>query len=833
MASYSIDTIARLMNGKLIPSPAHTLIEHLLTDSRKLVYPETSLFIALKGPRRDGHFFIPELYAKGLRHFVISERVNFQQFPEAYFISVNDTVESLQQLVSKHRQQFRYPVIGITGSNGKTIVKEWLNHLLEHDLRIIRSPKSYNSQIGVPLSVWQMDSSYELGIFEAGISQTGEMENLEKMIRPDIGVFTNIGEAHNEGFINLHQKIREKLKLLVHSQTLIYCRDNTELHDEIIAFRDNLLKEKQGRLQLFDWSMNADASLRILKIEMKAGYSTIQGLFKGEELWISIPFTDPASLENAITCWTVLLCMGLNSASIRERTKQLSPVAMRLEMKQAINRCTLINDSYSADLSSLNIALDFLQHQQQHKRRTAILSDILESGKPEKELYQRVALSLKQKKIDRLIGIGQSITRFHKLFEEAGLETSFFPTTEAFLEHFHPIGFKDESILLKGARVFEFERISLLLEQKIHQTVLEINLSAVTHNLKQYQQEIQPSTKIMAMVKAFSYGSGSFEIANLLQFHKVDYLAVAYADEGVELRKSAISLPIMVMNAEENVFPALTAFDLQPEMYSFEILAAFDEFLKSEGVTEFPIHLKLDTGMHRLGFETGNMDQLAKFIKSTDSFRVQTVFSHLVASEDPEEDDYTRKQAGEFINACKELEQKLGYSFLRHIANTAAITRHPQLQLDMVRLGIGLYGIDSGTENMLSLREVSTLKTTVAQIKKVKAGATVGYNRKGKVKQDSVIATIRIGYADGYTRRLGNGTGMVLIHGKLAPVIGNVCMDMTMIDITGIPEAVVGDDVILFGKDLPVSRLASWAQTIPYELMTGISQRVKRVYFEE
>jgi alanine racemase len=763
----------------------------------------------------------------------VSEPVNFNLFPDAYFISVNDTVEALQVLVCKHRQQFSYPVIGITGSNGKTIVKEWLYHLLQNDFKIIRSPKSYNSQIGAPLSIWQMDSSFDIGIFEAGISLPGEMENLERMIKPDVGVFTNIGEAHNEGFINLHQKIREKLKLFVHASALVYCRDNALLHDEIIDFRNNLLKEKQGKLQLFDWSRNADASLRIMSIEKKGNMSVIHGRYKEEETSITIPFTDDASVENAITCWSVLCCMGLASESTRKRTTNLLPVAMRLEMNQGINRCTIINDSYSADLSSLNIALDFLQHQQQHSRKTVILSDILESGKPEKELYQLVALSLKQKTVNRLIGIGQSISHYQKAFSEAGLETEFFPTTESFLEHYHPISFKDESILLKGARVFEFERINQLLEQKIHQTVLEINLSAVTHNLKEYQRKIHPETKIMAMVKAFSYGSGSFEIANLLQFHKVDYLAVAYADEGIELRKSGISLPIMVMNAEENVFPALTAYDLQPEIYSFDILQSFDSFLKSEAVTEFPIHIKLDTGMHRLGFESRDLDHLGLAIKNTDSFKVQTIFSHLVASEDPNEDEYTMKQAEEFTNACRKLEEKLGYSFIRHIANTAAIIRHPHLQLDMVRLGIGLYGINSAAGNMLSLKEVSTLKTTVAQLKKVKAGETVGYNRKGVLKQDSSVATIRIGYADGYPRRLGNGNGKVLIRGRLAPVIGNVCMDMTMIDVTGIPETAVGDDVILFGKDLPVTQLASWAETIPYELMTGVSQRVKRVYFEE
>ncbi len=833
MAVYTINRIAQMMHGKPAGDGKENIIDHILTDSRKLVFPERTLFFALEGSRRDGHLFIADLYQKGVRGFVVNKSFDIANYTGAGFIVVHNTLDALQVFVSSHRQQFNCPVIGITGSNGKTIVKEWLNHLLQSDYNIVRSPKSYNSQIGVPLSVWQMNENHQLGIFEAGISQPGEMEMLEKIIHPSIGILTNIGEAHSEGFINRHQKIREKLKLFIHCRALVYCRDDAELNAEVISLKANLKRGLDNNLQLFDWSRKPGATLQVTHIVQTKTGSIISAIYKSDEIQISIPFSDAASVENAVHCWCLLLYMGIKNEEINEQMMTLPHVAMRLEMKAGINRCSIINDSYSADLSSLNIALDFLLQQQQHQKHTVILSDILESGKQEKELYRQVANALKQKKVNRLIGIGQDISHYRHVFDDTGLDCSFYSGTTSFLEQFHPSQFRDESILLKGARVFEFERISKALEQKIHQTVLEINLSAITHNLKQYQQLLKPETKLMVMVKAFSYGSGTYEIANLLQFHKVDYLAVAYADEGVELRKSGISLPIMVMNAEENSFGPLTEYSLQPEMYSFDILRAFDAFLKSEGITDFPVHIKMDTGMHRLGFETKETDALCQFLTATASFRVQTVFTHLASSEDPLEDDYTKQQAAAFTASCNTLEKQLGYKFIRHAANTAAIVRHPALQMDMVRLGIGLYGIDSAASGMLDLKQVSSLKTTVAQIKKVKAGDTVGYNRKGKVERDSVIATIRLGYADGYPRRLSNGRGKVIIHGKPAPVTGNVCMDMTMVDISNVPEVKTGDEVIVFGNELPVTQLAQWAETIPYEIMTGISQRVKRVYFEE
>jgi Alr-MurF fusion protein len=830
---YRIDDILKIVKGKWLQQVEEpVVIEHLLLDSRKILFPASSLFFALRGPRRDGHSFLPELYEKGVRHFIVgSEDVALP--PDAAIILVKDTLQALQLLATHHRRQFSLPVIGITGSNGKTIVKEWLNQLLEEKYNIVRSPKSYNSQLGVPLSVWQLNESHNLAIFEAGISQSGEMDKLEKIIQPTIGIFTNVGEAHSEGFLNLRQKVKEKLQLFKHVQTFIYCSDYPEINEGLADVVQRLRNKPDDKLNVFSWSTKTDATLRIISLLKDESFTYMTALYEEQEISVRIPFVDDASLENAISCWCTLLHLGIEHRYIESRILQLTHVAMRLELKKGINNCSIINDSYSADVSSLKIALDFLSQQQQHPRKTVILSDILQSGKSEKELYGYIANALKQKKIDRFIGIGPQLYRNRNVFESVpALETKLYENLDAFRKDFYHLHFHSETILIKGARIFEFEHIVPLLEQKVHQTVLEINLSALLHNLRQYQQALQPSTKLMAMVKAFSYGSGSYEIANLLQFHKVDYLAVAYADEGVELRKGGITLPIMVMNPEETTFDTLVQFDLQPDLYSFEMLTLLDDFLRKEGLQQFPVHIELETGMNRLGFDVAAIDQLAEKIKNS-CCKVQSVFSHLVASEDAKQDAFTLKQADKLLHAADHLEKILGYSFIKHIANSAAIVRFPQLQLDMVRLGIGLHGIDSGATHQLNLQVVSTLKTTIAQIKKLSKGETVSYNRKGIVKRDSVIATVRLGYADGYPRRLGNGVGKMMVNGKLVPVIGTICMDMTMLDVTDVPNVQEADEVTVFGAELTVEQVADWAGTIPYEIMTGISQRVKRVYFEE
>ena len=833
MIQYTIEKVAQIIAAGNRLYNKTTVIEALLTDSRRLVSASSALFFALHGPRRDGHSFIPEAYRRGVRNFVVAEGFDITEYPEGNFLFTADVLTALQELAAFHRSQFNIPVIGITGSNGKTIVKEWLNVLLEKEYHIERSPKSYNSQIGVPVSIWQLEAADTLGIFEAGISQPGEMDTLQKIIRPETGVLTHIGDAHGENFTSVEEKIAEKLQLFRDTKWMVANGD-----DPLVA-----QKIKEVNLNAVFWGRAEHCTIRITSLR-KNNDHTIATIITTERptppyltntgaFHIEIPFIDDASVENAITCCAVLLCMDYPAEKINERMQLLRPVNMRLEMKQGINNCSLINDTYVADLSSLHIALDFLEQQKQHDRKTVILSDFLETGVAPEKLYQEIAAALRQKKITKCIGIGEKINEHRQFFEAACKEAAFYSSTEDYIAGFRSNAYHDETILVKGARSFSFERIITLLEQKAHQTVLEINLNAITHNLKKYQELLSPSVKIMAMVKAFSYGSGSFEVANILQFHKVDYLAVAYTDEGVELRKAGITLPIMVMNPETGSFAALTEHYLEPELFSFYILKRFREHLSEQGVKHYPVHIKIDTGMHRLGFDYDECNELISILAGDSLLRVQSVFSHLSGSEDPLLDDFTKQQTDQYLTMCKAIERALSYSFLKHIANSAAILRHRYLHFDMVRLGIGLYGVDSTGGNTLRLKEAATLKTTIAQIKHIKAGETIGYGRKGKITRDSRIATIRIGYADGYRRSFSNGKGYVLIRGQKAIITGNIAMDMTMVDITDIPGVSEEDEVIIFGEELPVSTLAQWADTIPYEIMTGISQRVLRVYYEE
>jgi alanine racemase len=794
---YSLENIAAIIGARPVQAGGDSLVEQLLLDSRKVFAPATSLFFALKGERRDGHQFIPEVYTKGVRSFVVSQVPEAGLFPGAVFLQVADPLKALQDLAAAHRQQFSMPVIGITGSNGKTIVKEWLYQLLHMDFNIVRSPKSYNSQVGVPLSVWQMNEQNTLGIFEAGISRPGEMERLERIIQPTIGVLTNIGEAHSEGFVSREHKEAEKRILFKHA--------------------------------------SVPPAITITRIQHKDGCTEIERSLEStpaQRSSIEVPFTDEASIENAVTCWRVMLFLGYKDEVTRERMRHLQPVNMRLELKKGINHCTIINDSYSADLSSLEIALNFLS-QQSATQQTVILSDFLQSALPDETLYDHILDSLHRHGVKRLIGIGDKISRALSARQSASLLIELYSSTADFLKQFRSFRFREETILVKGARVFEFERIVQLLEQKVHQTVLEINLDAIAHNLKAYQRYLAPTTRVMAMVKAFAYGSGGAEIAGILQYHKVDYLGVAYVDEGIELRKSGIILPIMVMNPEESAFESLVEYNLEPDIYSQEMLISFNAFLESEGLQHYPVHLEIETGMNRLGFAVSEAPGLGDYFRKSGTMKIQSVFSHLAASEDPAEDEFTLAQFERYQSAISSIQAQLPYTFLKHIANTGAIFRLPQLQLDMVRLGIGLYGIDSSVSHQAELQPVATLKTTIAQVKQLQPGESVSYNRRGVVTRESTIATIRIGYADGFSRKLGNKAGKVWIRGKLAPVIGTVCMDMTMIDITGIEGVREGDEVTIFGRDLPISQLAQWAGTIPYEIMTSISQRVKRVYFGE
>ena len=830
--NYSVVDIAKIIEGEFLSMGKIDIpIKHLLIDSRKINNPDTSIFFAIKGDRHDGHKFIRELFERGVKNHVVEYFPDkIEEFAGANIIKVNNTLEALQKLAAHHRNKFQISIIGITGSNGKTIVKEWLYQLLREDKDIVRSPKSYNSQVGVPLSVWQMDENNETGIFEAGISKHNEMEHLERVIAPTIGIFTNVGQAHDENFEDSQQKIDEKLKLFVRTDTLVYCKDYLLLQDRITS--NPLLKN----LKIFTWSRKTRADLQIGKVTKTQEETEIQGIYKNDFIRIRIPFTDEASIENAIHCWALMLFMQYPNDIIAERIKYLSPVAMRLELKEGISNCSVINDSYNSDLGSLNIALDFLNQQKQHPKKTLVLSDILQSGKNEENLYKEVSELLDRKGIHRLIGIGEAIYRQSNQF--AITEKVFYKSTQDFLNQYNTTFFQDETILLKGARAFGFENISKVLQQKAHETILEINLNAIAHNLNYFRSKIKPDTKIMAMVKAFSYGSGSFEIANILQFQRIDYLAVAYADEGIELRKAGITLPVMVMNPEEQSYDSMIQYNLEPEIFSFRVLNLFDEAVKrnrtllSQFKKTLAVHLKLDTGMHRLGFEEKDINELVVRVKNNKQVIVKSVFSHLVGSDEQEHDDFTNSQIKKFKKMSEQIVAHFDYPVLKHILNSAGISRFPDAQFDMVRLGIGLYGIGVDDQEQKQLQNVSVLKTTVSQIKNIPAGESIGYSRKWIAKNNMQIATVPIGYADGLNRKLSNGKGKMLVNGKFAPIVGNVCMDMCMIDITNVAVN-EGDEVIVFGEKYSITEMAKDLETIPYEVLTNVSRRVKRVYYQE
>mgnify|MGYP000924420291 CR=1 FL=1 len=825
---YQFQDIASILKGQLIAEgDPRCAVSELVVDSRTMAHPYASLFFAIRGQRHNGHSFLKDCYDRGVRNFVVSDTAeSLSDLKDANILRVEDSLKALQLLAASHRSLFKLPVVGITGSNGKTIVKEWLFQLLSPDLRIVRSPKSYNSQVGVPLSVWQIKPDHELAIFEAGISQPDEMDKLQAILKPDIGIFTNIGAAHERHFINLAQKTGEKLKLFTKVEVLIYCSDYFEIQDRIIR------SEIDRNIRLFTWSYKNKSDLKISRVVREQGQTEITGHYQGQEIQIVIPFTDDASVENAIHCWAFMLCRGFQQEVIRERMMGLIPVAMRLELKEGINHCSVINDSYNNDFNSLSIALDFLNQQKQHIHKTLILSDILQSAMDDEELYTRVAALLKEKGIHRIIGIGRAISHHAGKFD---LEKDFFESTQAFLNKFPFSTFQNETILLKGARIFEFEQISRQLQQKSHDTVLEINLNAIVHNLNHYRSKLNPGTKIMAMVKAFSYGIGSFEIANMLQFQHVDYLAVAYADEGIELRKAGISTPVMVMSPEAQSIEAMITYGLEPEIYNMRILNLLLQAIR-QGVSSeqqaVPIHIKLDTGMHRLGFATEEVDELIDILKKEKGIRICSVFSHLAASSESRFDDFTRSQIETFRKTGEKFRQAYGSNILMHILNSSGISRFPEAQMDMVRLGIGLYGIGHDEEEQRALQQVGTLKSIITQIRTIKAGESVGYSRDWIAAKDTRIAVIPVGYADGLDRRLGNGKGRIMIAGEKVPIIGNICMDMCMADL-GQLKASEGDEVILFSAQHSISEWARELGTIPYEILTSIGGRVKRVYYYE
>ncbi len=823
---------------KFSSEPIITEASVLLTDSRFVSQPEHSIFFAIKGERHDGHQFIEELYQKGVREFVVEKKAitddfknRLKKLPNVKVFLVENAIRALQNLVAEHRQKFDIPVVGITGSNGKTIVKEWLSILLSKDFNVVKSPRSYNSQLGVPLSVWETNENHTFGIFEAGISKSGEMENLEPIIRPSIGIFTNLGSAHDEGFRSRKQKTTEKLRLFRRSKTLIYCKDYEDIDDEIRI----LLKAVNPTIELIGWSRKAGSNIYVNAFGRRSAksvtYSTLQILWNSKIYDFQIPFADDASIENATHCIFFMLHQGIETDEIQARLNLLKPIAMRLELKQGINDCYLIDDTYNNDFAGLSVALNFMSQQHTKRRKVLIISDLLQSGLEETELYESIADLVHGKEIDQVIGIGEVISCNQQFFKNG----TFYQTTEDFLGNFSISQFQSSLILVKGARKFEFEKIVSRLIQKVHGTVFEVNLDALTNNLNFYRNKVGSATKIMVMVKAFAYGSGSAEVASLLEYHRVDYLGVAYTDEGVVLRQNGIKLPIMVLNPQPESFAKLIEYNLEPEIYSFKVLNSFLEYLNQNFPlgAEGRIHLKLDTGMHRLGFVEHDIEQLIELLKQNPTIEIASIFSHLVGADESEHNQFSNSQIVKFDKMSKQIIAAFdGIKPLRHICNSAGIIRFPDAKFDMVRLGIGLYGVEvTGTEQN-ALQTVGTLKTVISQIKNIKQDETIGYNRKGILEKDSRIATIAIGYADGFDRGFSKGVGKVLVNGVACPVVGNVCMDMTMIDVT---DAVCeeGDEVVIFSKDLSISDLAKSIGTISYEILTGVSERVKRVFYKE
>ena len=822
--SYTIAHIASLIRAEHLGSTAGT-ITWLLTDSRSLCFPEETLFFALKSKRNDGHRYISELYARGVRHFVVSTRPTEEQLQamsEATFLVVPDTLAALQLLAESHRAGFHIPVVGITGSNGKTIVKEWLSQLLCPSFRVARSPRSYNSQIGVPLSVWQMNESTQVALIEAGISEPDEMKRIKAIIAPTIGILTNIGGAHQENFSSVEDKCIEKLTLFRDSDVVIYNGD-----DEQICYCVNRALHSAREIA---WSRHdTDKPLYISSVTQSEGSTTIKYLYLGFPGSYTIPFDDDASVENSIHCAAACLYLGLSTEEIAERMAHLEPVAMRLEVKEGKNGCTLINDSYNSDIASLDIALDFMARrpEREGRQRVLILSDLLQTGQESLPLYKTVAELIETRGVERIIGIGPALTEASECFR---ISKSFYTTTEEFLQSDELRHMSRSLVLVKGSRSFGFERIAEQLTLKVHETTLEIDLNAMVDNLNYYRSLMLPTVKTVCMVKAFAYGAGFYEIAKTLQDHRVDYLAVAVADEGEQLRKAGITANILVMNPELNAFKTLFDNRLEPEIYSFGILEEMIHACERQGYTHYPIHLKIDTGMSRLGFRPDEIPALIERLQQQSAVIPRSVFSHFAGSDSCDFDTFTHLQAQRFDDASHALQTAFPHKILRHICNSAGIERFPEYHFDMVRLGLGLYGISPVGDRLI--HPISTLKSTILQIHEVSPSETVGYSRRGQLSRTSRIASIPIGYADGLNRRLGNGLGYCIVGGHKAPYVGNICMDVCMIDVTDIP-CHEGDSVEIFGPQLPVTQLAEWLGTIPYEVLTGISTRVRRVYLIE
>ncbi len=822
---YTIEKVTTLIGARRI-GDTDSNIGWILTDSRSLCFPEETLFFALKTERNDGHRYISDLYRRGVRNFVVETVPDnaATDYPQTNFLKVTSSLEALQRLAERHRDAFDIPVVGITGSNGKTMVKEWLYQLLSPQMVVTRSPKSYNSQIGVPLSVWLLNENTQVGLFEAGISQPDEMQALRDIIQPTVGVLTSLGAAHQENFRSLEEKCMEKMQLFHDANVIVYDSD-----DDTVS---RCVRKSGFHCEKIGWSTaDHSAAMYFSQIKTNGQATDISYIYKGEKGTYSLPFIDDASVKCSFACACVALHLGVKPDDLANRMAQLEPVAMRLEVKEGQHGCTIINDSYNSDVSSLDIALDFMCRRPENKGlgHTLILSDICQSGEQPGQLYRTVSELAVNRGVQKFIGIGPDIKSQADEIQVA--DKYFFTSVKQFVRSEVFKSLHDEVILIKGARSFGFDHITELLEQKVHETILEVNLTALVDNLNYYRSFMKPTTKMVCMVKADAYGAGAVEVAKTLQDHRVDYLAVAVADEGVTLRKNGITGNIMIMNPEMTAFKTMFDYELEPEVYSFRLMDALIKAAEKEGITGYPVHIKIDTGMHRLGFDPKNdIDELINRLKRQNAIIPRSVFSHFVGSDSDDFDNFSARQFALFDESSKKLQAAFSHKILRHIDNSAGIEHFPERQLDMCRLGLGLYGIDSRDNHILNT--VSTLKTTILQLRNVPKEETVGYSRKGKLTRDSVIGAIPIGYADGLNRHLGNGHCHCLVNGKKAPYIGNICMDVALIDVTDI-DCKEGDTVEIFGNNLPVTVLSDALDTIPYEVLTSISSRVKKVYYQD
>lgn len=814
MKPYKITELAEIISASIKGNPIGEINE-IYFDSRSIFQPQNGIFFALNNL---GNKYIQDAYNKGIRVFVVSEIV--EEFNDAVFLQVESPLKALQNWAKFHRNQFDLPVIGITGSNGKTVVKEWLNQLLWKDFNIVRSPKSYNSQLGVPLSVLHINSEHTLGIFEAGISKKGEMELLEDIIQPTLGILTHLGSAHLENFDSKLAIREEKLKLFQNVEILVFNSD---------CIQQEELKAMFPNKELLSFGYAETDSIQIQSIQSIPTGKTIQIKVENQSLNVDIPFQDEGSVENILTVLTSIHALGLPIENYVDNCSNLLPIEMRLEIKEAIRDSIVINDTFNSDLHSVKVALDVLA-QQSFPRKSLVLTDVLQSNLNKDILYQKVANLVNAYEIDDLVLIGEFIPTYKHLFQT---NARTFGTTDEFLKTLSVQNVHNEAILLKGARPFQLEKISAFLEKKSHDTVLEINLQALIDNVKFYKSQLKPETKMMAMIKANSYGTGSFEVAQTLEHQNIDYLGAAYADEGVELRKAGIRLPIIVMNPEQSSYSAIIDYKLEPEIYSLRVLELFIQHLKEKSITEaYPIHIKIDSGMNRLGFRLEQIPELMESLKNEKLVKIQSVFTHLATADMPDERDYTLHQLKQFDAGYEMISAGLNLHPIKHAINSPGIIHFPEHQYDMVRLGIGMYGISEDKETQKKLKNVVTFKTVISRISEIQSGETVSYGRRFKASSTTKIATLPVGYADGVRRTLGNGTGKVNINGKLASIIGTICMDMLMVDVTNI-KCKEGDEVIIFGENPSITDVAEAMGTIPYEVLTSISSRVKRVYYRE